>query len=148
MAERLTKNDILNYCPLNRVMRQWHDRKKLVNEPLFTSYVFVRINLKERLNVLQVNGVLNFVNWLGKPALIRDEEIELIQQFLEEHSNVCVRPNDFQLNDEVRISGGPLMCREGTIVEIRSKTVKLHVPSLNVSLYAEVDKSCVEKTKS
>lgn len=145
VAERLTQKGIVNYCPLNRVLRQWHDRKKLVLEPLFTMYVFVRIDPKSQLNALQTNGVINFVSWLGKPAVIKDEEIHLIQQFLHEHINIHVEKADLQLDDEVMISDGPLLSYKGKIVEIKNKTVKLLIPSLKMALYAEVDKLSIVK---
>ena len=148
VAERLTQKDIINYCPLNRVLRQWHDRKKLVLEPLFTSYVFVRINLKNHLGVLQTNGVINFVNWLGRPAVIKDEEIWLIQQFLQEYKNISVEKEDLKVNDEVMISDGPLLSYKGRIVEIKNKTVRLYIPSLKVALYAEVDKLSITKART
>src|SRR5665213_2110975 len=88
VADLLVKKNIENYCPLNRVQKQWSDRKKIILEPLFTSYVFVNINSSERLSVQQTYGVLNFVFWLNKPAVIRNEEIDIIKRFLNEHTNV------------------------------------------------------------
>src|SRR5919206_3366358 len=85
VAELLTKKGIENYCPLNKVTRQWCDRKKTVHEPLFTSYVFVYVTQAEHLAVKQTNGFVTFVFWLGKPAVIRDEEIKTIKQFLSEY---------------------------------------------------------------
>ena len=145
VSERLTDNGITSYCPLNRVMRQWHDRKKMVTQPLFTSYVFVKVDVKEQLSVLQTVGVINFVNWFGHPAVIRDEEIELIQKFLKEHKNVDIDGSMFKINDEVFISAGPLISQRGKIVEVRKNTVKLFLPSLRIALHAEVDKSDIVK---
>src|ERR1700761_8327786 len=71
------------YCPLNRVRKKWSDRIKWVEEPLFKSYVFVRVAEIELPAVRLVNGVVNFVYWLGKPALVRDNEIETIRKFLD-----------------------------------------------------------------
>jgi transcription antitermination factor NusG len=145
VAERLTEKGIINYCPLNKVVRQWHDRKKIIMEPLFRSYVFVRIDLKDQLPVLETNGIVNFVYWLGKPALIKDEEIQLIRQFIHEYTNVRVEKENFQINDMVMVSGGPLISQEGRVVEIKKKTVKLSLTSLRVALVAEVDRANVVK---
>jgi transcription antitermination factor NusG len=147
IASLLTENNIINYCPLNKVERKWHDRKKLVLEPLFKCYVFVRISSKEHVAVLQTDGVLNYVKWDGKPAVIRDEEIDLIKNFLREHNNVKVEA-ELHINDTVRISSGPLMEHQGNVVDIKAKTVKIFIPSLKISLYAEVDKSNVAKVKA
>jgi len=72
VAGQLAKKRLEYYCPLNKVQRQWSDRKKIILEPLFTSYVFVRLSETEHLPVLQTDGVLSFVYWLKKPAVIQD----------------------------------------------------------------------------
>jgi transcription antitermination factor NusG len=90
VAAALTLKQINNYCPVNTVLKQWSDRKKLVEEPLFSSYVFVRVAQDEMLKVIQTEGVLNFVRWLNKPAVIKNAEIELIRKYLAEYQYVRV----------------------------------------------------------
>ena len=63
------------YCPLNKVKRKWSDRTKTLEEPLFKSYVFVKVTEEERTKVRLTNGVVNFVYWNGKPAIVREKEI-------------------------------------------------------------------------
>lgn len=145
VADLLTRNGIENYCPLNKVQKQWSDRKKIVHEPLFTSYVFVRTQEDGHLAVRQTGGIVNFVYWLGKPAVIRDEDIEIIKRFLNEHDNVKVVQTGVSLNDKVRVISGPLMMREGNVVEIKHKSVKVLLPSLGFTLVAEVEKVNLEK---
>src|SRR5687768_3071306 len=115
VASLLARKEIENYCPLNKVLRQWSDRKKFVYEPLFTCYVFVRISKKESVSVLQTDGVLNYVNWQGKPAVIRDPEIELIKKFLLDHSNVRLEKIEVNVNDTVHIKYGLFMDQEGRV---------------------------------
>jgi transcription antitermination factor NusG len=129
---------------LNKVVRQWADRKKMVMEPLFTSYVFVHATPEEHLAIKQTDGILNFVFWLGQPAVIRDEEIDTIKQFLDEYQNVQLEKIHVNMHDRVRISSGPLMAQEGDVIEVRSKTVKVHLPCLGYVMTAEVEKSNVE----
>src|SRR5688572_363024 len=112
VAEVLTKKQIQNYCPLNKVKKQWADRKKIVYEPLFTSYVFVKVSPAEHLSMIQTDGIINFVYWLGKPAVIRDFEIDMIQRFLEEHTNVILEKTSVNINDLVRVVSGPLIEHE------------------------------------
>jgi transcription antitermination factor NusG len=76
VARLLQENGIESYCPLNKVQRKWSDRVKVVEEPLFKSYVFVRVNEEEKTPVRMTNGVVNYVYWQGKPALVKDKEIE------------------------------------------------------------------------
>src|ERR1700712_924872 len=117
VAALLTRKNIENYCPLNKVQRQWSDRKKIVLEPLFQSYVFVNISGNDQASVRETAGVLNFVYWLQKPAVIREEEIDVIKRFLNEYHHVQVERSTVNLNDKVRIIGGPLMMREGNVLE-------------------------------
>lgn len=141
VAQLLTARKIETYCPLNKVQKQWSDRKKLLEEPLFTSYVFVHVNPGEHGLVKQSDGVINFVHWLGSPAIIRDEEIDTIREFLEEYHNVKLEKAIVNVNDRIRITGGPLGGKEGDVIEIKNKTVKVYLPSLGYQLAAEIEKS-------
>ena len=144
VADLLSRKGITNYCPLNKVLKQWHDRKKWIDEPLFTSYVFVCITAAEQVDVRKTGGVLNFVYWLGKPARIREEEIMSIQEFLDAHKGVQVEKASIRVEDRVQITQGPLSCREGVVLEVHHKTVKVFLPSLGYALVAEVEKAGVE----
>ena len=147
VAEHLTRRDIENYCPLNKVRKQWADRKKIVLEPLFTSYVFVKVTEKEHIQLKKTDGVINLVYWLGKPAVIRDVEIDMIQRFLGEYQTVKLEKTAVNLNDMVRIVSGPLVDHEGKVVEVKSKTVKIVLPSLGYMMSAEVETVKVEVIK-
>ena len=91
------------------------------------------------------DGVLNFVYWLAKPAVIKDEEIDIIKKFLNDHDNVQIEKTFVNVNDHVRVISGPLMMREGNVVEVKHKTVKVSLPTLGYTLIAEVDKQNLEK---
>ncbi len=145
VAGLLTRKNIESYCPLNKVQRQWSDRKKIVMEPLFQSYVFVNVSNLEQTMVRETSGVLNFVYWLQKPAVIREEEIDVIKRFLNEYHHVQVEKSTVNLNDKVRIIGGPLMMREGNVLEIKNKTVKVLLPTMGYTLVAEIEKINLEK---
>jgi len=144
VAELLLKKKIDNYCPLYKSVRQWSDRKKTIMEPLFTSYVFVHISEKDQLFVKQTDGVLNFVYWLGKPAIIKNEEIDVIRKFLAENEHVKLEQIDVNVNDRIKIINGPFKYWEGSVTEIRPKSVKVLLPSLGYALVAEIPKSRIE----
>ncbi len=144
VAELLTKQKIENYCPLNKILRQWSDRKKLVHEPLFKSYVFVRVEEGKQLKVREIYGILNFLNWLGKPAVIRDEEIALIKQFLNDHENVQTQKCTIKVNDTVRITSGPFSFQKGNVLEVRNNAIKVFLPSLGYQMIAEIKKTNIE----
>ena len=137
----LLQRGIETYCPLNKVRRKWSDRIKIVEEPLFKSYVFVRISEVERTQVRMTTGVVNFVYWDGKPALIKDKEVQTIKRFLDEHENVEVRKMDFKKEERVRVIAGPMMDQEGKIIEVQNKMVKVCIDSLGYMLIAYIDKS-------
>jgi len=147
VARLLELKKIEHYCPLQKVYRQWSDRKKVIHDPLFKSYVFVHVSAKDHVPVLETDGVLGFVTFQGKPAVVRDEEILIIRQFLREYKNITVNKLDLHVNDAVRITGGPLMMKEGTVVEVKSKTVKVLLPSLGFALTAEIEKDYLETIK-
>lgn len=144
IAALLEKKGITNYCPLNRVQKQWADRKKIVYEPLFPSYVFVGAVEEELYAIKQLsNDIVNFVYWLGKPATIKDEEIESIKRFLQNYTNVTLEKSKVRIGDLVRIINGPLMNLEGNITAIANRKVKLSLPSLGYIMIAEVKLSNV-----
>ena len=145
VANLLERKGIEHYCPLNKVCRKWSDRKKIVLEPLFSSYVFVRTNDTEHIRVLQTEGLLRIVHWLGKPAVIKDEEIETIKRFLIEHENVQLQKTPVSINDKVKIIEGPLLSMEGSIIEVMYNSVKVVLPSLGYSMIAKVQTAHIEK---
>jgi transcription antitermination factor NusG len=141
VADSLSRIEVENYCPLNKVERRWSDRKKIVEEPLFTSYVFIRITSKEQGKVREVDGLLNLVYWLGKPAVIRDEEIDLIKKFLNIHKNVRLENTNVNVKDKVKIRSGPFMEMQGEVLSVKRKTVTVNLPSLGYFLIAEIEKN-------
>lgn len=130
-----------SYCPLNKVRRKWSDRVKLIEEPLFKSYVFVKVNEDERTAVRMTPGVINFVYWNGKPAVIKEKEIGNIRKFLDEFENVEVHPSNLEVNQRVKIITGPLMDQEGKVISVRHKTVKIAIDSLGYTLVAYIERS-------
>ena len=137
----LIEKGLESYCPLNKVRRKWSDRVKIVEEPLFKSYVFVKVNDEDRKTVRMTNGAINFVYWGGKPAVIKEKEITAIKRFLDEYENVEARPAELKLNQRVRITNGTLMDLEGKVLDLRHKVVKVAIDSLGYILIAYIDRT-------
>jgi transcription antitermination factor NusG len=138
--ERLVKKGIDSWCPIQKVQKQWSDRKKIIEEPLFKSYVFVKIDYtEERLPVLTVDGVLNFVYYLGKPAIIRDIEIENIQRYLMEKDVVIEMRalEGFKADTKVKITQGVFMDKEGTVLREGKKKVYVQLESIGQVMIVE-----------
>lgn len=132
---------MVSYCPLNKVRKRWSDRIKLVEEPLFKSYVFVQAQEEEQQQVRMVNGVLNFVYWNGKPAIVKEEEIDTIRKFLNEYSDVEVKPMNLQANQAVMVKRGLLMNNTGRIRRLMNNKVEVLIESLGYTLVASLEKS-------
>jgi transcription antitermination factor NusG len=137
----LTEKGFESYCPLNKVKRKWSDRIKVVEEPLFKSYVFIKVSEEDRMEVRMTSGAINFVYWNGKPAVIKEKEISAIRRFLNEHEYVEARPMDVKVNQRVRIINGTFMDQEGKVLELRHKTAKIAIDSLGYILVAYIDRT-------
>ncbi len=142
VTEILTRKKIQNYCPINKVLRQWSDRK-LVNEPLFPYFVFIKITECELSSLKQIDGVVNFVYWLGKPAIIRDSEIEAIRQFLDEHSNIRLERIQVNANEPEHVNGSFTKMGNGVIV-LKNKSVTVELPSLGFLMVADSETTDVD----
>jgi len=136
----LTGKKLESYCPLNKVTKKWSDRVKTVEEPLFKSYVFVHINEEEQSKVRMTAGVMNFVYWLGKPAVIPAREIETIRKFLNEYENVIAEPLQLKKDARVTIKQGLFMDHEAKVLKIEGNRVKVVIESIGYTLIASVDK--------
>src|SRR5262245_52662568 len=116
---RLKEKNIMSYLPLNTVYREWSDRRKKIEEPLFSCYVFVRIALREHLAVLQTEVAVNLVSFNGMPAVIPAYQIEAIQRVMAQNFEV-VRVDYFTAGEKVRVVRGPLLNVEGTLLMQKS----------------------------
>lgn len=135
-----------SYCPLNKVRRKWSDRIKVIEEPLFKSYIFVRIDDSMKTDVRFVDGVLNFVYWNGKPAVVKDEEIVEIKKFMSEYDDVEVKQIEVRPADEVIINQGVMMGASGRVLRVLSNNiVEVRIDSLGFVLTAKFDKQKLDK---
>ena len=139
----MMRQGIEAYCPLNRVRKKWSDRIKWVEEPLFKSYLFVQVSEKDQIAVRMVNGVINFVYWLGKPAVVKDVEIETIRKFLNDHDEVWAESITMQKDARIAIRHGAFMDKEGRIIKVFNNKVQVIIESIGYRLVAVVDKSNV-----
>jgi transcription antitermination factor NusG len=144
VAENLAATGVEHYCPLQKVTRQWSDRRKVVVEPLFKGYVFVKLADDKKWEVKTIAGILNFVYWLGKPARVKEEEIITIKKFLKEFDDVRVEKKDFTLHQQVRITQGVLMNYEGMIISVQGNRAVVKIDCLDIQLSAHFDKKNLE----
>ena len=137
-ASRLEELGIETYCPTITEVRQWSDRKKKVTSPLFKSYVFVHLPEKERGKVFEVPGVVQYIFWLGKPAVIRDEEIEVIRQWLEDDRVEDVEVGDLSPGDKITIANGSFKGKDAIVSEIGKKRLRLVLKNLGMVVNVKI----------
>ena len=140
MHALLTEKKLESYCPLNKVRKKWSDRMKTVEEPLFKSYVFARVSEEEQAKVRMTAGVMNFVYWQGRPAIIPAREIETVRKFLNEYENVVAEPLELKERSRVTINQGLFMDHEAQVLKIEGNRVKVVIESIGYSLIASIDK--------
>lgn len=139
VSETLTRKKIENYCPLNKVSRPWIDLKKPVLEPLFSSYVFVKVSDNKIADLKQIDGVVNIVYWLGKPAVISNHEIEAVKFLLGHYSTVKLERIDINVNYSVDTLEELLIRAENNSPEVKNRTVKAILPSIGYLMVAGAD---------
>ena len=145
VASFLLAKGIEHYCPLNKVLRQWTDRKKLLLEPLFKGYLFVKLEEALKWDIKNVDGIINFVYWLGKPAHVKETEIVTIRKFLQEFSSVEVTERDMHVNARVVVKQGVLMNYQGIIIEIKGSRATVNIDSMGLELSALFDRKNLEQ---
>lgn len=138
VAERLNEIGVVAYCPLIKKVNQWSDRKKVVSLPLFNSYIFVRIDEKERNRIFEISGTVRYLFWLGKPATVRSSEIEIIQKWLSAPNTYEVRLDEWKKGDKIMLESGPFTSQSAVIHEVSKNHYILILESLGCLL--RVDK--------
>lgn len=139
---------IESFLPLITRMKQWSDRKKKVEEPLFRSYIFVNIPLSDYYKVLNVNGVVKFICFERKPVEVPENQIVAIQKYIADTDlhDVDYENIDFKEGELVRIKSGQLKDLVGRFVKINGKhRVVIDIEAVGQSLPINISRSNVEQ---
>lgn len=139
VAEILTRKLIENYCPLIRTVKKINNVRKIVLEPLFTSFVFVRMNKTELHKLKSIDRIISVVCWMQKPAVIKDIEIEMIKKFLNAYKNIELEKTGVITNEIVKIVIEPVSENERNSDGSGYDKIKLILPSLGYSMVAMVE---------
>jgi transcription antitermination factor NusG len=140
VAGSLSDKGYLVYLPLQTTIKQWSDRKKKVEEPLFKSYLFIYANHEQdHIDILQVQGVMKFVR-IGKETItVRQQQIDAIKLLLATGSDIEVTDANYDIGDAVEIFAGPLKGLNGHIVkQIGSRNFSVSLEQLGASLLITV----------
>ena len=145
VADQFVQRSVEHFLPTCETIRRWKDRKVRIQQPLFSGYIFVRLALRDRLQVLQVPSVVRLVGFNGCPAALSDQEIETLRKSLIPDLGALPHPY-LKEGKRVRIVKGPLHGVEGIL--IRKKNAFRFVVSIDLIMRAasvEVDAADVER---
>jgi len=143
VAQQIEQRRISCFLPLYRSVRRWKDRRKELELALFPGYVFVRFALQDRLNVLNLPGVVRLVTFNGKPAELRESELESLRRGFAGHIPMAPHPY-LRIGRRIRLKSGPMAGLEG-ILRRRKDGLRLvvSVEMLRRAVAVEVDEADV-----
>lgn len=142
VAAEFQKFGIDYFLPLIKELRQWSDRKKWVESPLFRSYIFVHIEPKDHFNVLQITGVVRYITFEGKAVAIPDQQIEAVKYYLNGKELDPIDDTSWVKGKKVEIISGSLTGLSGELVEVKGKRkVKVEIEAVGSSILIEITKN-------
>jgi transcriptional antiterminator RfaH len=131
VEKKLTNLGYKVYCPKTTQVRQWSDRKKKIITPLIKSYLFIKIDSSKRDEIFQVDGVIRYLYWLGKPAMVRDCELQCIENYLSfDKAKVAVQY--LNVGDTTIIKEGIFENEEATIIRKNNNSTTVCLQSLGL----------------
>ena len=146
VAERLSGAGYNVYCPLQRVRRQWSDRMKIIEEPLFKGFLFIQVEDHKRDEVFSFPGTVRYLFWLRRPAVVRDSEIITLKKWLGEfeHESISIEP--FQPGQKINIHSGPFQGLDAELIKQQGKHLELVLTDMQ--LVIKVDSSHAELSRA
>lgn len=138
VADTLQKMHVEVFCPMIKETKYWSDRKKVVETPLFKSYVFVKLLEKHRGIVFGAPGVVRYLFWLRKPAVVRDEEIEVIKKWMKDDAVDALELSKLVPGNEIIIKKGLFKDLEGIIQRVEKKELSLILKDMGVVVHAKI----------
>ena len=129
-----------SWCPVQKQERQWSDRKKIIEAPLFRSYVFIKASKEDYTKILSTIGVVNFLYFERKPAIIRDVEIEEIRKYFGMSTTASIQIADMSnipAQTKVSINQGLFMGQRGEVIKAGKKNVFVRLESINMMMIVE-----------
>ena len=143
---RLIEEGIETFLPLQKTYRMWSDRKKLVEKPLLTSYIFVKTNKKCFPVVYKTTGVVKFVSFEGQPVSIPQNQIDNLRLLINSDAEIEVTSEKLAQGDNVVVINGSLIGLTGELIRIGSKNrVVVRIDRLDQNLILKIPKAFLKK---
>lgn len=144
---RLEEQGIEAYLPLQKTLKQWSDRKKWVEEPLFRSYLFVRITQAEYYKVLNTDGVVRFITIQGKAVKMPESDIIQIKTLLQENFEVEGVEDVLEPGAKIEVQLGSLIGVKGELIEHCGKQkVKIRIETINSTMLVTLPSGYIART--
>jgi transcriptional antiterminator RfaH len=142
--EELCKSSIDAFLPLQKMLRQWSDRKKMVEMPLFSRYIFVKANAIEQWKILSIKGVMHYVSFGGAMAKIKDEVVDNLK-LLSNKQNVFVEGiSPLEVGNQLEVKEGIFKGLKGEIISRNGKKKLLvRIEALASACYVELENICM-----
>jgi len=149
VAERLQQEGIECYVPVKKELKQWSDRKKIVESPLINGYVFVKPTPIQRDSVLQFQGALQYVRYNSGDAIIRDIEIEALRSIEEKGYFVNGEfSKNLNTGDRVMIQHGPFKGLYGSVkTQAKESIYSINIEGIGYALTVKVPEEVLIKQK-
>lgn len=143
---RLIETGVETYLPLQKTYRQWSDRRKLIEKPLLSSYVFVKVVPVDFPKVYKTDGVVKFVSFEGKPVAIPQKQIDNLRLLIDSNADVEVTSEKFEKGDEVEVVTGSLKGLTGELIKTgRKKIVVIRIDKLEQNIVVTIPMSFLRK---
>lgn len=133
------------FLPTINVVKQWSDRKKKVEEPLFRGYVFIKADKTERLQAVELKSIVKTIFFDGKPAVIPEWQIESMKKMLNSNAEIFLS-DKLEIGTRIKVNEGPFAGVEGVVfnndnneqmlavaIEMINRSVIVHLPSSDVA---------------
>ena len=144
--QRLVEEGIETFLPLQKTYRMWSDRKKLVEKPLLSSYVFVKTKSKNFPMVYKTQGVVKFVSFEGHPVSIPQNQIDNLRLLINSDAEIEVSSENFARGDNVEVVSGSLVGLTGELIRIGSRNrVVVRIDRLDQNLILKIPKTFLRK---
>jgi transcription antitermination factor NusG len=144
--QRLVEESIETFLPLQKTYRMWSDRKKLIEKPLLSSYVFVMTNKKSFPRVYKIVGIVKFVSFEGHPVSIPQKQIDNLRLLINSDAEIEVTSEKFAQGDNVEVTSGSLIGLTGELIKIGTKNrVIVRIDRLDQNLILKIPKAFLRK---
>lgn len=144
--EQLTSLGIETYLPLKKQLRQWSDRKKWVEMPVISSYIFIKIPISDYREVFKATNVVAYVSYKGKACVIPEGDILAMKRTIENQLDFSIEPNEIEKGQQITVTSGPLEGIKGEVMDVQGKKkIILRIQHIGYTLVVNLEDASFKK---